>query len=197
MEALQRIQETLKPGNQMPIQKFGELSPRVEQNQAKNDALTSEPHPRVQFDTAVNTPYQLVVVWPQKQIVQVSPKKPTTKPKLILRKPKYIADSESVADQVKARCAAPQAPPDDHLSVAKRVANRRRAQQPPQIKAVHAVLDEETGELLEYHQLLKHPCFKDVWNWSSADPPTICRAFNISFCHFVVTFKAQDAGARR
>jgi hypothetical protein len=87
MEALQRIQETLKPGNQMPIQKFGELSPRVEQNQAKNDELTSEPHPRVQFDATVDTPDRLVVAWPQKQIVQVSPKKPTTKPKPILREP--------------------------------------------------------------------------------------------------------------
>jgi hypothetical protein len=177
MEALQRIQETLKPGNQMPIQKFGELSPRVEQNQAKNDALTLEPHPRVQFDAAVDTPNRLVVAWPQKQIVQVSPKKPTTKPKPILREPKYIADSESVADRVKARRAAPQAPPptapspqsDDHLSVAERVANRRRAQQPPQAEAVHAVLDQETGELMEYRQLLKHPRFKDVWNRSSAD----------------------------
>jgi hypothetical protein len=169
MEALQRIQETLKPGNQMPIQKFGELSARVEQNQAKNDALTSEPHPRVQFDAAVavDTPDRLVVAWPQKQIVHVSPKKPTTKPKPILREPKYIADSESVADRVKARCAAPQAPApqsDDHLSVAERVAARRRAQAPPQVKTVRAVLDQETGELLEYRQLLKHPRFKDVWN---------------------------------
>jgi hypothetical protein len=57
MEALQHIQETLNPGNQMPIQKFGELSSRVE----KNDVLTSKPRPRVQFDTAVNTPDRLVV----------------------------------------------------------------------------------------------------------------------------------------
>eukprot|EP00804_Cyclotella_cryptica_P004359 CCRYP_017999-RA/>CCRYP_017999-RA protein AED:0.23 eAED:0.24 QI:0/0/0/1/0/0/4/0/900 len=151
MEALQRIQETLKPRNQMPIQKFGELSPRVERNQAKNNALTSEPHPRVRFDAAVDMPDQLVVTWPQKQIVQVSPKKPTTKPKPkpILREPKYIADSESVADR--------------------RVAARRRAQAPPHVDTVHAVLDQETGELLEYRQLLKHPRFKDVWNRSAAD----------------------------
>jgi hypothetical protein len=85
MEALQRIQETLKPGNQMPIQKFGELSPRVEQSQAKNDELTSEPRPKVQFDAAVDTPDRLVVAWPRKQVVQISPKKPTAKPKPILK----------------------------------------------------------------------------------------------------------------
>jgi hypothetical protein len=85
MEALQRIQETLKPGNQMPIQKFGELSPRVEQSQAKNDELTSEPRPQVQFDAAVDTPDRLVVAWPRKQVVQISPKKPTAKPKPILK----------------------------------------------------------------------------------------------------------------
>jgi hypothetical protein len=172
MEALQRIQETLKPGHQMPVQKFGVLTPRVEQNQTTNDTLTSEPPPRVQFDAAVDSPARLIVAWPQKQIVQVSPKKPTTAPKSILRAPKYIAESESVADRVKSRRAAPQAPapqPDDHLSVAERVAARRRAQAPPQVDTVHAVLDQETGELLEYRQLLKHPRFKDVWNRSSAD----------------------------
>ena len=46
--------------------------------------------------------------------------------------------------------------------IANRVACRQR-------KAAHAVLDQETGQLLEYRHLLKHPRFKDVWNRSAAD----------------------------
>ena len=81
----------------MPVQKFGELPPRVEQDQAKNDVHTFEPRPRVQFDATVETPDRLVVAWPPEQVVRSSPKKPITKPKPILNRPKYIADSESVA----------------------------------------------------------------------------------------------------
>jgi hypothetical protein len=46
-------------------------------------------------------------------------------------------------------------------SIADRVARRRR-------EAAHAVLDQETQELLEYRRLLEHPRFKDVWNRSAA-----------------------------
>jgi hypothetical protein len=42
------------------------------------------------------------------------------------------------------------------------LARRRR-------EPTHAVLDQETGELLEYRHLLKHPRFKEVWNRSAAD----------------------------
>jgi hypothetical protein len=55
------------------------------------------------------------------------------------------------------------------MSIAKRVAARRRGQQPPDVEVVRVVLDQETGQLLEYCQLLKHPRFKEVWNRSSAD----------------------------
>ena len=47
-------------------------------------------------------------------------------------------------------------------SIADQVAHRQR-------EAAHAVLDQETGELLECRRLLKHPRFKDVWNRSAAD----------------------------
>ena len=30
-------------------------------------------------------------------------------------------------------------------------------------EAASAILDEETGKLLEYHHLMKHPKYKDVW----------------------------------
>jgi hypothetical protein len=92
-----------------------------------------------------------------------------TKPKSILKPPKYVVESESIADRVKAKRAAPQAQAEvptqnDNMSIAKRVAAQRRGQQPPDVEVVHAVLDQETGLLLEYRQLLKHPCFKEVWN---------------------------------
>jgi hypothetical protein len=34
---------------------------------------------------------------------------------------------------------------------------------------VHAVLDEETGKILEYRQLTKHPKYKEVWTRSCAN----------------------------
>ena len=34
---------------------------------------------------------------------------------------------------------------------------------------VHSVLDQETGQILKYHQLIKHPRFKEVWNRFAAD----------------------------
>jgi hypothetical protein len=47
-------------------------------------------------------------------------------------------------------------------SITDRVARQQR-------EAAHAVLNQETGELLEYRRLLKHPRFEDVWNRSTAD----------------------------
>ena len=181
IEALHRIQEVLKPGNEMPIDKYAELRPRVQQTAQQEP--TFESRPRVQFDEAVATPERLIVAWPQKQVVQSLPRKQVVqspKPKPIFKPPKYVVESETIADRVKAKRAAPQTraapqaqatPPvqDDNLSIAERVAARRRSQQPPDVEVVHAVLDQETGQLLEYRQLLKHPRFKEVWNRSSAD----------------------------
>ena len=62
--------------------------------------------------------------------------------------------------EARVRARRAQAGPDD--SIAARVAQRRR-------EAAHSVLDQETGELLEYQQLLQHPKFKEVWNRSAAD----------------------------
>ena len=160
IEALQRIQDTFKPGNTMPIEQYGQLRPRAVQE--KNNELTSDHRPRVQFDEAVEAPKRLIVAWPREQIVQSSPKK-TLKPSL--RPSKYVVGSDSIAARVKAKHASPQALPDPS-SIAERVAARRRG---PQVESAHAVLDQETGKLLEYRQLLKHPRFKDVRNRSAAD----------------------------
>jgi hypothetical protein len=56
----------------------------------------------------------------------------------------------------------PTANPVPNESIADRVARRRR-------EAAHSVLDQETGQLLEYRQLLKHPKFKEIWTRSAAD----------------------------
>ena len=79
-------------------------------------------------------------------------------PKPILKAPKYIDDS--IAAWVWAWCLQSQTTVGE--SIADRVAQRQR-------EAAHAVLDQETGELLEYRRLLKHPGFEKVWNKSAAD----------------------------
>ena len=112
----------------------------------------------------VASPKEPVDMSPAKPLVQ--PQSPIEKPKPILKPSKYINESpESVAARVKARrLQTPQAKPPHSESIADRVARRRREKE-----AVHSVLDQETGQLLEYRALLKHPRFKDVWNRSAAD----------------------------
>ena len=56
----------------------------------------------------------------------------------------------------------PTANPVPNESIADRVARRRR-------EAAHSVLDHDTGQLLEYRQLLKNPKFKEIWTRSAAD----------------------------
>jgi hypothetical protein len=63
----------------------------------------------------------LVVAWPKEQIVQPS-KSPTPKPKPILKEPKYIAKSDSIAERVKER--RQQAETTQTESIAERVACR-------------------------------------------------------------------------
>jgi len=98
----------------------------------------------------------LIVTSPQKPIVEWKIVEPP--PKHILKPPKYIDDS--IAARVCERRLQSQTTVNE--SIADRVARRRR-------DAAHTVLDQETGELLEYRHLLKHPRFKEVWNRSAAD----------------------------
>jgi hypothetical protein len=50
-------------------------------------------------------------------------------------------------------------------------------------KAASAILDEETGKLLEYHHLMKHPKYKDVW----------MKSFGTETCRLVLSvFSALD-----
>eukprot|EP00956_Cyclotella_meneghiniana_P018032 scaffold29803_cov40-Cyclotella_meneghiniana.AAC.1 len=112
----------------------------------------------------------------------MSPTKEIVTPAPIIRKPKYVAQEEdSIAARLKARRAASStntvnarqasatkvsAAADE--SIAERLLRRKR-QIANSIEKAFPVLDPETGQLLEYRQLLRHPKFKDAWNISAAN----------------------------
>ena len=64
---------------------------------------------------------------------------------------------------MKARKAASLTKPVNNESIAERVLRRRR-EIANSIEKAFLVLDPETGQLLEYRQLLRNPKFKDAWN---------------------------------
>ncbi len=98
---------------------------------------------------------RVVVASPKKQVVS-----PQVAPKSIPKAPKHVGESETIASRVKACRAQQNQPPN--LTIAERVARRQR-------KAANTVLDHDTGELLEYRQLLRHPKHKAIWKKSAAD----------------------------
>ncbi len=173
-EAITKLANALRPGNEFPIQEASERWPRVQQEQVKqkHEPLTIHP-PRVQIDTPprvrfdlganeeqpfdANTPPQLIVESSAKSKHQQQPK-----PWPILKQPKIVA-SESIADRVKSRRETPlsleQTPGQ---SIAERVARQRREFASP-------VLDQDTGKMLEYHQLLHDPKHKVVWSKAGAN----------------------------
>ena len=97
----------------------------------------------------------MVVASPRKLVVS-----PRVAHKPILKPSKYVVESDSIAARVKARRTTPVTPAEG--SIAERVAQRRR-------EAANSVLDQETGQLLEYRQLLRHPKHKEIWTRSAAD----------------------------
>ena len=110
----------------------------------------------------------------------MSPNKDIVLPAPIIRKSKYVAPEEdSIAARLKARRAANNsvnarqasatkvsAAADE--SIAERLLRRKR-QIVNCIERAFPVLDPETGQLLEYRQLLRHPKYKDAWNISAAN----------------------------
>eukprot|EP00804_Cyclotella_cryptica_P022238 CCRYP_017928-RA/>CCRYP_017928-RA protein AED:0.26 eAED:0.26 QI:0/0/0/1/1/1/3/0/814 len=154
------IERIMQQAQQQPIQQAEQVNiPRVERE-------LTEQVPRVRFAEEPASPKEpqerLIVAWPKEQIVQPS-KSPTPKPKPILKRPTYIAKPDSIAERVKAKRQQPETTQTE--SIAERVARRRRERK---VEVAHAVLDQETGQLLEYRQLLKHPRFKELWNRSGA-----------------------------
>ena len=155
MEALERIKQIFDSAKHAEV-------PRVEQ--ATQEVLT-QPVPRVAFDDP--PPQSRLVVASPKEPVVVSPNKQIVRPKPILKQPKYSAppDTNSIASRIRARRQQQaEIVPVQTESIADRVARRRR-----EAESANAVLDQETGQLLEYRKLLQHPRFREVWNRSASD----------------------------
>jgi hypothetical protein len=127
----------------------------------------------VQFEEprdADRLPTRVIVASPWEQVVK-SPQKPLIKPTSILKALTHAVQEDSIAARIKARRAtqstAPKVTKADDESIAERLLRRKR--QNKQVHAVFLVLDPETGQILEYRQLLRHPKFKEAWNISAAN----------------------------
>ena len=110
LEALNRIQANLTPGNQMPIEVSGSRRPRVERPTEQREELTYSQSPRVHFQEQLiePSPTRMIVASPKEAIVASSPSpQPTIHPKSksILKQPKFTA-SDSIAERVKSRHAS-------------------------------------------------------------------------------------------
>eukprot|EP00804_Cyclotella_cryptica_P002199 CCRYP_018252-RA/>CCRYP_018252-RA protein AED:0.18 eAED:0.16 QI:0/0/0/1/0.4/0.16/6/0/1101 len=160
MEAIERIRRAFDAANN-PVHKPNKLIELPRTKQTTQNALT-QPVPRVNFEE--HAPLSRMIVASPKEPVVVSPRKQTviTKPPTTPTKPATPSDSIAFRTWSKRQQSQPELSPNE--SIADRVARRRR-----EMEAAHAVLDQETGQLLEYRQLLKHRKFRDVWNLSASD----------------------------
>ena len=173
MRTLEEIQDQLSPGNKLQIDQ--QLQRRLQRvnntNQAVPLSQPEPPLPRVQFEEpkdAGGLPIRMIVASPQKQVVKSPPK---SQPKPILKPPTHAVQEDSIAARLKARRAQQSSGTNitkaDDESIAERLLRRKR--QLNQTQAAFPVLDPETGQLLEYRQLLRHPKFKEAWNISAAN----------------------------
>ena len=159
MEAIERIQRAFDAANNQ-VHKPNEPIELTRTEQTKQNDL-AQPVPRVTFEE--HTPPSRMIVASPKEPVVVSPREQTVVPKPPTAPTKPTTPNDSIAFRTRSK-RQPQPELIPHESIADRVARRRR-----KMEAAHAVLDQETGELLEYRQLLKHPKFRDVWNRSASD----------------------------
>ncbi len=169
-EAITKLANALRPGNKFPIQQVSECWPRVQQEQIqqKHEPLTIHPPrvqiytpPRVRFNLGANEEQSFDANTPPQLIVESSAAKSKhqqqPKPLPILTQPKIVA-SESIADRVKSRRETqPSLGQTPGQSIAERVAQWRREFASP-------VLDQDTGKMLEYRQLLRDPKYKAIWS---------------------------------
>eukprot|EP00956_Cyclotella_meneghiniana_P007050 scaffold9575_cov44-Cyclotella_meneghiniana.AAC.1 len=171
MQTLEQIQEQLRPGNKMQIERGLERRiPRVQNiMQQLTDRAQQQP-PRVQFEE----PKRREVAAHSDDCCVAAGAAP------IIRKSKYVAPEEdSIAARLKAQRAAnnsvnarqasaTKVSAAADKSIAERLLRRKR-QIVNCIERAFPVLDPETGQLLEYRQLLRHPKYKDAWNISAAN----------------------------
>jgi hypothetical protein len=169
LEALQQMETIHSPPSvsKMPMlptyKRTAIMRPRVETEPPRVDPLHRtrvEPaardeahHPRVAFEPTVD----LVEYDPHLE----APLIVTSKPRIQATKTSAPSPSKSIADRVK-RHHSESRQTTEPESIAERVARRHR-------EAANPVLDKETGQLLQYRQLLKHPKFKEAWNLSAAN----------------------------
>eukprot|EP00804_Cyclotella_cryptica_P014825 CCRYP_015027-RA/>CCRYP_015027-RA protein AED:0.12 eAED:0.12 QI:0/0/0/1/0.2/0.16/6/0/1256 len=147
MEAISKMQEVLEPRHTNVIESPHAPSPRVQRT-----VPTQQQPPRVREDTSTATPTPTIVV---------ARPQPTLSPPASdsLRK----QDEQSIAERVRARRRGTNTPSTPNPeSIAERVKQRR-------MEAAAPVLDHNTGQLLEYRALLRHPKYSDAWNLSAAN----------------------------
>ena len=158
LEALQRMTTIHSPPHTsktptLPTFKQVQVAhPRVEA-----EAGTNASAPRVQFNPIVDI-VEFEPTIDEPGIIASSPKIARTS----LNPPQPMDTNDSIASRVKARLRGQATPEPEPSSIAERVAQRRR-------ELANPVLDEETGQMLQYRQLIRHPRFKEAWNISAAN----------------------------
>ena len=156
LEALQRIETTLTPPSQsatQPLPTVSHRKPVAQQRPRVLDLPTAPPNMNVPHNAEpprVEEPMEFPRVENDGvEHLRAEPPSPTVP-----------VPFESIAERVKNRRRQPE--PEEQQSIAQRVAARRREFAAP-------VLDVDTGKLLEYRALLKHPKFKKAWSISAAN----------------------------
>jgi hypothetical protein len=149
IEAIRKMQEVMEPQHTTVIESPHAPLPRVEKT-----AQILQRHPRVQDNkapqTTASTP-TIVIPRPQPTTLTPAPVK------------LHKQNEQSIAEWVRDRRRGTNPTITSNTeSIAEQVKRRRMAVAAP-------VLDHDTGQLLEYRALLRHPKFKDVWNLSTAN----------------------------
>lgn len=106
------------------------------------------------------TPVRMIVASPKDAIVVSRPTpraKPVGSPKKVVNKSPVVASS-SIADRVIARQVQFK-DKEPEMSIAEHVVAHRQ-----QKEQANPVLNFNTGEMLEYRQLLRHPKYREIWN---------------------------------
>jgi hypothetical protein len=159
IEAIRKMQEVMKPQFNITIEPMHTPPPRVAQSFSdpqplprvrEHNIITQQP-PRVQNQTATPTPASTPTV--------VIPRPP---PQRRMPNATDAHGEQSIAERVRERRRGGHVPEAPTESIADRVKRRRMESAAP-------VLDHETGQLLEYRALLRHPKYKDAWTLSAAN----------------------------
>jgi hypothetical protein len=156
LEALQRIETTLSPPTQLATQLLPVVSNRkpVSQQRPRVQNLPTVPPNISNTHNAEPPRVEEPVEFPRVEDdeadqLQVKPPSPVV-----------AFPYKSIADRVKSRRCQPES--KEQESIAQRVAMCRREYAAP-------VLDVNTGKLLEYRALLKHPKFREAWSISASN----------------------------